>query len=304
MVGQIDKKCLLSVVILSYTIDEDIHRMNIQCLDSLFLSEDWSNGQIEVLLIESNKNSKWSYDNRVRVISPKEDFNFHRFLNIGVRETSGDMIAFCNNDIVFSPGWYTAIQKVKDCHPEFICFSPLDRNYPLMKEQIVSSSQDYYVGWENKKHFAAWCFVWERTVFSIIGPFDEAFDFYYADDDELQTLRSFAIKNVVVTHSEVKHLSQIVTKKDSLIRNYRIEDKANYPLTDEEIRRGYSWLWDDVRFYKGFQRMKEKWGNARMISRINRFLDLCPSLRVRWITRLLYNKRVNSFLCWLTFVKR
>lgn len=301
---QIDNSISLSVIVLSYTVDEEIYLVNVHCFESLFASENWGDGQLEILLLESNKNSSWTYDERVRVLIPRDAFNFHRFLNIGVKESSGDMIAFCNNDIIFTRGWYSAIRRVKDLHPAFTCFSPLDRAYPLMKEDILPSSKDYYIGWDNKKHFAAWCFVWERAIFKTIGAFDESFDFYYADDDELQTLRYNAITNVVVTASEVKHLSQVVTKKDDKLNSHIIINKEDYPLTKEEIKRGYSWLWNDDRFYRGYQMMKAKWGNERMRKRVNRFFENHPKLFIRSFTRFLYNKHVNSILCCLTGIKR
>lgn len=293
----------LSVIILSYALDDEIFQMNCRCLDSLFDSEQWESGQLQVLLMESNRQNPYTYDERVEVLMPDEDFNFHRFFNIGLAQTDGDFVAFCNNDIVFTKGWFTAIMQVKEAHKKFMCFSPLDRSYPMMGEDTLPSNKPYYIGWENKKHFAAWCFVWERIVFDIIGPFDEVFDFYSADDDELQTLRSYAIPNVVVTNSEVKHLSQVVTKKEGQFNQHKIEDKEKYPLTAEELRRGYSWLWDDDRFYIAYQRMKVKWGNDRMIKRVHRLFERHKWLFVRPVTRFLYNRKVNSVLCVLTGIK-
>lgn len=293
----------LSVIILSYAIDDEIYQMNCRCLDSLFESEQWGDRQLHVMLIESNKQNQYSYDERVKVLVPDERFNFHRFFNIGLEQTDGEFVAFCNNDIVFTKGWFSAIMSVKQSHPKFMCFSPLDRSYPMMGEDALPSTKDYYVGWKNKKHFAAWCFVWERKVFKTIGKFDETFDFYSADDDELQTLRYYAIPNVVVTHSEVKHLSQVVTKKDGQVNKYKIEYHEKYPLTAEEIRRGFSWLWDDERFYVAFQRMKAKWGNEHMRQRVNRFFERNPKMFVRSITKLLYNRNVNRILCFLTGIK-
>ena len=262
----------LSIIILSYAIDNDIYKMNCRCLDSLFESEQWQKDELEVLLIESNKQSAYQYDERVRVLIPDEKFNFHRFLNIGTAETKGEFMAFCNNDIVFQPGWWTAIKQVKKENPKFMCFSPLDRSYPMMTEEQMPSTKDYYIGWENKRHFAAWCFVWERKVFDIIGPFDEVYDFYSADDDELQTMHYYGIPNVLVTASEVKHLSQVVTNKVGLDK-YRVTDYDRYPLSEQEIKRGYTWLWDDVRFYLAHRRFEIKWGNEWMRKRVNRLLD-------------------------------
>lgn len=288
----------LSVIILSYALDDEVYQMNVRAIESLYASEQWSEGEPEVLLMESNREAKCTYDKRVKVMMPEEKFGFHRFFNIGLDNTSGEFVVFCNNDIVFMPGWWSAIMDVKRTHPKFMCFSPVDSSYPMMAEEIAKGA-DYTIGWENKRHFAAWCFVWERKVFDTIGRFDETFDFYSADDDELQTLRYYAIPNVLVTGSEVKHLSQVVTKKVG-ISKYAVTDKEKYPLSEYEIKRGYTWLWDDVRYYVAYQREKAKWGNQHMRERVNRFLEKHPSLNVRWITKMLYNKKVNLFLTKIT----
>ena len=289
----------LSVIILSYAIDNDIYEMNCQCIGSLVASESWADDELEILLIESNKQANYVYPDNVRVLVPDEQFGFHRFFNLGIDNTAGEFIAFCNNDIVFQPNWWTAIKRIKKQHPKFMCFSPLDRSYPMMTEEEMPSTKDYYIGWENKRHFAAWCFVWERNVFDIIGKFDEIFDFYSADDDELMTLRKYAIPNVLVTDSEVKHLSQVVTRKAGVTK-YRVTDKKCFPLSEKEISRGLSWLWDDVRFYNAYRRMEYKWGSERMLKRIHRLLDQCPFLRKRCITKVLYSKNIVTLLAKLT----
>lgn len=290
----------LSVIILSYALDDEVYQMNTRCLDSLFASEQWTEGELEVLLMESNRNAAYQYDHRVRVLMPEEKFGFHRFFNIGLEHTSGEYVAFCNNDIVFMPDWWTAIIHVKEQHPKYMCFSPVDNSYPMMAEEIATG-KEYTIGWKNKRHFAAWCFVWERKVFKTIGLFDETFDFYSADDDELQTLRYYAIPNVLVTNSEVKHLSQVVTKKVG-INKYVVTDKERYPLSEYELKRGYVWLWDDVRFYLAHRRFERKWGNEWMRKRVNRLLDKYEFLNKRLVTRILYNKWVNLLLAKLTGV--
>lgn len=293
----------LSVIILSYAVDYDIYQMNIRCLDSLFKSESWQDGDLEVLLMESNKNAAYTYDERVKVIVPDEKFNFHRFLNLGMEQSNGEWLAFCNNDIVFTQSWFSAILAVKAENPGFMCFSPYDHAYPMMAELCCPAMHDYEIGWENKKHFAAWCFVWQRKVFDIIGKFDEAFDFYSADDDELMTLRKYAIPNVLVTASEVRHLSQVVTKKVDSKQSPAVLDKEKYPLSHYEIKRGLSWLWSDVRFYDAYQRMKAKWGNEQMLKRVHRMLDRFPFFRKRIITKLLYNKTVINILARITGIR-
>lgn len=294
-------KKILSIIILSNAIDNEIYQMNCQCVSSLYDSENWNEiGGLEVILIESNKDNKYSYDDRVLVITPKEEFNFNKFLNLGVKNSSGRYLALCNNDIVFSKNWFSEILKVKILRPDILCFSPIDRDYKTMSYDLFPEKNDYYIGWDNKYHFAAWCFVLNRAIFSVIGKFDETFNFYSADDDFLMTLRKYSIDNALVTKSNVKHLSQQVTKKVNEKSSPRILDKEKYPLKAKYLKRGLSWLWDDVHFYEAFFKMEKKWGINRMIGRINRLINKYSLLRKRFITKILYSKPANKILSILT----
>jgi GT2 family glycosyltransferase len=286
----------LSVVILSKTLDDDIYKMNCNCLDSLFASEDWEDYSLQVFLIESNRENPYTYDDRVQVIIPEEPFNFHAYLNMGIKLSDTDFVALCNNDIVFSKGWYTEILKVKSGRKDFLCFSPIDRDYKTMSEELFPGNKDYYIGWDNKYHFAAWCFVLDRTIFKITGMLDETFNFYSADDDFLMTLRKYALKNVLVTKSHVKHLSQQVTQKIGKRQSFEIFNKEKYPIPEKYLKKGYDWLWDDVRFYEAFFKMEKKWGNPLTIKRLNRLFTHFPVLRKPFFTRIMYSKFVNVIL--------
>ena len=136
-------------------------------------------------------------------------------------------------------------------------------------------------------------------MFKTIGRFDETFDFYSADNDELLTLRKYAIPNVLVTESEVKHLSQVVTKKVG-VNKYAVTDKNLYPISDLELMHRRYWLWNDYRLYIAYRRAEAKWGNEWMIKRINHFFERHLWLNIRPITKLLYNKKMNLVLAKLT----
>ena len=130
----------LSVIILSYALDDDIYRMNCSALESLYESEAWADDNLQVLLIESNKTSSYQYPwSNIEVLIPNEEFGFHKFFNIGLNRTDGEYIAFCNNDIIFNPGWFSAIKDVAIAHKNFICFSPIDDsgNYPKMTPETA-----------------------------------------------------------------------------------------------------------------------------------------------------------------------
>ena len=140
--------------------------------------------------------------------------------------------------------------------------------------------------------------MYKRKVFDIIGPFDEVFDFFGADGDEIKTLQKNAIYSVVCTKSVVLHDSAQTVIKEN--KTKVITDTKKYPLTPWELSKGKDWVYQDVRFYVGYQREKAKWGNDLMMRRIERMILKFPFLNVRWLTRILYSKKANDILCKLT----
>lgn len=298
----------LSVIILSYAIDDDIYEMNCRALKSLVESETWTDENLQVLLIESKKDSSYTYPfPNVEVLIPEEDFGFHKFFNIGINKTNGEYIAFCNNDIIFKPGWFGEIKKVADAHKRFKCFSPVDDSgdYPKMTPEALPRDKDYYKGWDHQKHFAPWCFVWKREVFDITGPFDETFDLYGADGDELFTLSRNALWSVVCTKSVVNHLAgqTTIVKQSGIDDKYRITDYDKYPLTEFEIKHNYQWLYDDYRFYEAFQKMKKKWGIENSALWLQRKIKRYPFLNWRPLSLWLFSKKTNYIICLLRGIK-
>lgn len=299
----------LSVIILSYALDDDIYNLNKQAIESLLASETWVAGSLQILLIESNKENPYQYHYpNVEVLVPNEKFGFHRFFNIGIEHTDGEYIAFCNNDIIFHKGWFSAIREVADTHQRFLCFSPIDDSgdYPKMTPEALPRDKAFYKGWEHQKHFAPWCFVWKRKVFDITGPFDETIDFYGADCDELNMMSRNALWSVVCTMSVVDHLAgqTAIVKQSGKDDKYRITDYDKYPLTEFEKKHNYPlWIYDDYRFYEGYQKLKKKWGLDNTTKWLQRKLSKYPFLNFRLLTQLLFSKRANLFFTRLRGIK-
>lgn len=298
----------LSVIILSYALDNDIYEMNCRALKSLLESEAWTDDNLQVLLIESNKESSYQYPwPNVKVLVPNEKFGFHKFFNIGINNTDGEYIAFCNNDIIFKQGWFSEIKKVADAHKRLKCFSPIDDSgdYPKMTPEALPRDKDYYKGWDHQKHFAPWCFVWKRKVFDITGPFDETFDLYGADADELHTLSHNALWSVVCTKSVVRHLAgqTTVIRQSAANSKYRITDTSRYPLTEYEFSKGYQWLYEDYRFYEAYQKVKKKWGIENTNVWLQRKITKYKILNIRVLTRLLFTRTFSFFLSRLRGIK-
>ena len=81
----------IDVIILSYAKNDSIIKMNNDCIDSLNSSSDQHTFNIFLVETESSKEYKYPQEN-VTVIQPGIEFNYNKFLNIGLKECKNDWI--------------------------------------------------------------------------------------------------------------------------------------------------------------------------------------------------------------------
>jgi GT2 family glycosyltransferase len=250
--------------------------MNIDCINSLNDSEKGRH-IINVLLIESNKQSKYFYPDNVQQIIPDENFNYNRFMNVGIRHSTADFVALCNNDILFSSGWFSEIVNFAAEHKNVLSFSPFDpaNKYTVENYRIPN----VYYGYGVRKEIAGWCIVVKREIFNIIGYCDETFDFYYVDDDYNMTLRKHALKHALITASCVKHLGGQVTKAVM---------KRESTAETSMCKTGDNWLNKNPKAMEGHKKFHKKWGSQRSIAMKNRFFKILSFLNKKCITNLVY----------------
>lgn len=259
----------LSAIILSHTSNASIYAMTKHCIETLekHLSEDIVS---EIILVESNSEyiqQGFVYSKHVKVILPEEKpFNFHSYLNIGIAEASSDYIALCNNDLIFYPQWFEEILKVADEHPKIGSFSPVDPDMPKLPKSITAHNQ-YVLGYEIQKHIKGWCIVARAETFKKIGPLDERFNFYFADNDYAMMLRKHNIQHVSVTNSRVKHLEH--GHRPELEKDITtLIEKLSYDISEIPeyvIRERRHWLLSNDKIVAGLLQFHQKWGGYRII---------------------------------------
>jgi len=260
----------LSVIILSNTINFPIFEMTKYCFSSLWDSERENNNlDIEIILVESNKDYKkagFSYSDTVKVITPNLTFNFNKFLNIGIRASSGDYIALCNNDLIFRRNWFTEMLKVKTINPEILSFSPYDENTNRLPKDIIFFN-DFVKGYELQKEMTGWCFVVEKIVFKKIGKLDERFNFYYADNDYVMCLRKHNIQHAIVCKSYVTHLGGKVTEEVVKIESdFNKAFEFNQKKIPKYVIKGNMLqILNDDKMIDGVIKFHQKWGHRRTI---------------------------------------
>ena len=279
----------VSIIILSKTTSLDSFNTTKNCLNSLFLSED--NVSMEVFIIESNKkfySTNFNYHDKVKVIVPDAKFNFHKFLNIGIKKSSGKFIALCNNDIIFKKRWFSEILLLKKKHPNILSFSPIDFQNKLTPIEKYKDLK-FEIGYQVRTHIAGWCIVFSNDLIKKIGYLDEQFSFYYADDDYAMNLRKHNIKHALVTTSEVTHLGGIATsesKKTSNNFNKNKINKKDYPKYLDKSKN--KWILNNDKILEGHLLFHKKWGSQRVIAYKNRFVYILKKINLDLIIIYIY----------------
>jgi GT2 family glycosyltransferase len=273
----------LSVIILAMTTTEEFFEMTSNCINSLVASE--RNIEIEIIVIETNKNYfnlGFIYPDSVKVIVPEAEFNFHKFLNIGIKASTGDYIALCNNDLVFHENWFREILKIKEQYPKIKSFSP---NGKINDSSFINK---FEIGYKVQTHVKGWCIVANREVFPKIGFLDEIFDFYYADNDYAMSLKCNNIKHALVFNSHVTHLEKKsssnngnnLKNKKSFIEKYKI---PNYLLNGQ-----YGWVLENEKNLSGFLKFYNKWGTPNLVYRKNKIADILIKYELGCLVKFLF----------------
>lgn len=230
---------VIDIIILSYAKNEDLKQFTIHTIQTLLSSEDPEKIQFNILVLESEKRlSPFQFENTT-TIYPEESFGFNKYLNIGLKHTSGSLICFCNNDLIFHKEWATEILSVLKKNDSLLSASTF---CPLMhRDSHINTNLEAIEGYEG--FFSGWCFLIRRELIDQIGYFDEKYSFWYADNDYLRTLNKFQIKNFLIPKAMVTHLNAVTSKS--------LNKKEYFYLTMlPQLYFNYKWKRDSYIIYR------------------------------------------------------
>ncbi|MDD5650282.1 MAG: hypothetical protein PHF86_07700 [Candidatus Nanoarchaeia archaeon] len=184
----------LSIVIVSSARTESLVSMTQQAINTSMLQSDVSK---ELILLEDNN---VSYDNVNKLIDTSNiEFNYNKFLNIGIDYCDGEFIALCNNDLVFEKNWDSVIVDTMRKN-KILSASPISGH--LVDENKESIVWGYKIG----KIVLGWCIVINRYVLELIGKLDESVTFWYSDNLYVNQLKKNKICHALICNSIVNHL--------------------------------------------------------------------------------------------------
>lgn len=213
---------VIDVIILSYAKNEALEKMNYECMQSLYDSS--KNHKFQIYLIETNKDKTFKYEgcNTCKVIQPNEEFNYNKFLNIGLQHCTNEWVLISNNDTIYHPNFIEEMLEANEKDPELLSMSPMDDSWH--RHKLFPKNIDVHYGHRTSYEIAGWSILVKKEVLDKINGFDEQFTFWYQDNDYALTLQKYNIKHALITKSKVTHL---LSKSHNLI-----EPKKKFAMTD------------------------------------------------------------------------
>lgn len=128
-------------------------------------------------------------------------FHYNAFANHGARFGDADWIMVANNDLVFHDGWLHALLAA-----DHLVVSPrCPRAHPNVGSNIT--------GTQTGLHLAGWCFMIRRSLWELIGGFDEACSFWCSDDVVIEQVAAVGVLPMLVSASRVEHLGSVTLRQ-------------------------------------------------------------------------------------------
>ncbi len=197
------------------------------CIDSIEKKTNYSNKEIIVIDNDSDDFNVKQYLDKIshKVIIFKGNFNFSKMNNLAVKQASGDLLLFLNDDTkVLDSNWLDELvsvcmqDDVGAVGPKLIFsdgtiqhagmvflktgagFHPgmrLDKNTDAY-HNIVNVMRDYSA-------VTGACLLVKKDVFDKVGGFDDQFDVYYGDSDLCLKIREAGFRVIYTPFTELLH---------------------------------------------------------------------------------------------------
>lgn len=199
-------KSKFDVIVLSLAVDEQTFNTTKNCVSSYI---DTANDLIDkIYVIETNPNFNKNYNcEKVTVIKPNEPFNYNKFFNIGLEKCKSDFIIGPNNDVVIQPNCLQTLLREFQTNSNVHSISPINREWHRHTKMYFPTDGKLYYGYDVSLHMYGCIFACRRSVFEKIGFLDEAFYFFYQDNDYAMCLKSCNLLHGAHTGALVVHHS-------------------------------------------------------------------------------------------------
>lgn len=200
---------MINFIILTKTKDENIFNMTnnlIQSIKNTIYPENTTFSNYRIIIIESQKNCKYKFDNCITLQFDQQNFNYNHAINQSINYClsnfmQNDWFCFMNNDLICDKEWILKINNVYSSNSQILSFG---FETPYIKKKNL----EFQIGYNLFKHLMGCVIFCNKQVILKIGKWDQMFDYYYQDDDYLQQLQKYNILHAVIKDCRITHLGQ------------------------------------------------------------------------------------------------
>ena len=175
----------------------------IEVMDSLRRT---TQGPVEVIVVDNGSvdgSLEWlRTQNDIILLEMGENVGAPAARNRALEISNGETILFCDNDVVFTPGWRSLMMGHLEAWPDVGVVGPMSdyvvgvqkvTEVPTREESLNEFSRKFTEKYRNQHQYSLrlilFCMLVRRTVVDTIGGFDEAFGKWGFEDDDF-TLRA------------------------------------------------------------------------------------------------------------------
>lgn len=218
---------MVDVIIVSYGKDEKFRRMTQEAVNSAKLDD------VNVIVVEQQKGVVYK---GCKVLYYDFEFNYHRCLNLGLKESKGIYVALCNNDLKFSKDWSRNLIRILEMGYDTVCpYCPRSHKW-----RGIEGGNYLYEGSRMGFEFIGWCIMGRRELFNEVV-LNENIGFWYSDNLLREELMIKKKRHALVGNSIVEHLDFGSKTLNSLDRKKKAELTSRQKrLFDKEKRRLYA----------------------------------------------------------------
>lgn len=213
---------IVDVIILACSKTPHLIEVTQNCIDSLHASE--SEHQFRVRVMESHSEPHF-YRGATLVVRPDCEFNYNKYLNIGIQSCKDKWVVLANNDLIFYKNWFTAILEAEKELPEDVkTFSSFARQH------VVAKMEDkYYVAYGVGHFFTGWCLTVKREIFDKFK-LNEEVNFWCSDNIFQDDLIKHGIKHALIRDSRIDHVggATLFSMDNDKIHNLTAEQAQIY----------------------------------------------------------------------------
>jgi len=186
----------------------------ISLLPNLIENTVLSDKRIELVLVDGGSNDdtveyiKNLNHPQIKLIEVGERSSYPHFMNLGIQESTYDMVCQWNDDVLLCNNWDEVIEELQSEH-DFYLFNWKYGSIHDMKNPEWLNGLDYTSGWclcnvaDSGGEIVMNYGLYHKKIFKKIGMYNPGYQYYYADADMAYRAYAFGYKVKDLNHIKV-----------------------------------------------------------------------------------------------------